>query len=369
MGERVSILAPAFPRLPGGGARTYYEHANGLARRGYDVTVVHALNHRGSGPGRFADQLRSKVRDLRAGNLRRRVSWMTIDPRVGLETVDSFGIETPLPPADLRIGTFWRTTEMLGRRQPDGTAIMQLIQAYETWAGPADRVDAVWRLPIHAAVVSESLRQRGLALGVPEQRLHVVPNGLDHSVYRLQEPVTNRAPCVAFLAHSVPVKGLAEAVDVVRVVHEQRPDAAILAFGSSKRPAVLPDFVEYVRRPVGERLVEQVYSRASVFLCSSLSEGWGFPSMEAMACGAALVSTRNGGVDDFARHEDSALLCDVGDTTGLARSVLSLLADDRRRIELAQRGMASVAEFTWDASAAALARVVRVVLDDPIRVS
>ncbi|HTZ43836.1 MAG TPA: hypothetical protein VMB79_08220, partial [Jatrophihabitans sp.] len=174
---RITFLAPVLARLPGGGARTYYEHANSLAERGHQVTVLHSLNYPPGPAGRLAGWARGKVRDLRAGNLRRTVSWLRVDPRVRLSFLPSFDEHTVLPPADLRIGTYWQTNEFLAGQPADGAARMQLIQAYEVWAGPADRVEATWRLPFETVVVSRSLHQRALALGVDPGRLHLAPNG------------------------------------------------------------------------------------------------------------------------------------------------------------------------------------------------
>jgi glycosyltransferase involved in cell wall biosynthesis len=359
----VTIIAPAFPWAPSGGARTYYEHANGLARKGYRVSVLHARELRAGPVARLADIGRERVRGLRAGSVRRRVSWMDIDPRVHMGLIDGLGERAVLPPADLRIGTFWRTTEFLAQRPADGAKTMHLVQAYETFAGPAERVDAVWRLPIHMAVVSGSLRRKALDLGVPRELIHEVPNGIDHSVFHPTRTPLDRPPHVAFLAMNTPVKGLVDAVEVARRVHRVRADVRFTAFGGWTRPRVLPRFVDYVRAASGRELVERVYDRASVFLCTSRSEGFGFPSLEAMACGAALVSTRNGGVDEFATDGESAMLCDVGDVDALADAVVTLLTDLRRRDEVAVAGMRRATRFTWAASVDAFEKAVRAALE------
>lgn len=361
--ERISIIAPVFPWLPSGGARTYYEHANGLARRGYQVSVVHSRNLRSGISGRLDYIARDQLSRARAGVLRRRISWMEIDPRVETVCVERLDEFTQLPPADLRVGTFWRTSEFLGRRAPDGARMMQLIQAYETFAGPAARVDATWQLPAPMAVVSRSLCRKARELGVPEALIHYVPNGLDHSIFHPIHPVDRRPPTVAFLAMEPPVKGLTDAIEVVRRVHRVRPDATFIAFGGLSRPRALPPFVRYVRGQSGQELVERVYDRSSIFLCTSRSEGFGFPSLEAMACGAALVSTRNGGVDDFASHGESALLRDVGDVEGLAAAVCTLLSDTDGRAALVESGLRAAAQFTWKASVDAFEGVVRACLD------
>jgi glycosyltransferase involved in cell wall biosynthesis len=358
---RASFLTDAYPRQPGGGAAVCYRHANALVRQGWDVSVVHPLGFRADWRHRPADVLRGKVRDLRAGSPRRRIGWLEIDPSVRTVVVDRLEEGMPLPAADVRVATFWRTSEVLAARD-DGVPVLQLMQAYESWGGPKDRVDAVWRLPWHKAVLSRALWQTGSSLGVPVELMHLVPNGLDTDVYTTRLPIAGRRPTVLTLAHPAPEKGLVEAVDVMRRVHRERPDTAFAAFGGLRRPAVLPEFVRYHQRPVGAALAA-LYNSTSVFLCTSRSEGWGLTSMEAMACGAALVSTRNGGVDEFAADGESAALLDVGDIHGLAAAVLELLSDEPRRTRLAAAGSLRASGFTWETSSRLFAAALQHALD------
>jgi len=358
--EHISFLTPGVPRRPGGGARVYFEHANGLVRRGYRVSIVHPMNLPSRGVQRLTSRLKETARNVRANSPRGRISWMNVDPAIDIVLVDS--LEAWEPHADLTVSTFWRTAQAAGERP--ATRLLQLVQAYETWAAEATLVDATWRLPGHLAVVSTSLRARARELGVPDSRVHLVQNGLQHSTFTTTRPVEGRPPVVAFLAAESPVKGLADSVAILRRVHTARPDAELLAFGGGPRPAALPDFVSYERRPLGRDLVRRVYERASVFLCASSSEGWGFPSIEAMACGAALVSTRNGGVDDFAEDGVSALLCGVGDVPALSDAVLRLLGDEALRAEIAVAGRSSAARFTWERSTREFETAVRAALDE-----
>ena len=240
------------------------------------------------------------------------------------------------------------------------------MQAFEDWAAPRHVIEDVWRLPFHKAVVSRSLWEKGRSLDVPASHLHLVPNGLDTTVFRTTRPVTDRPPHLAFLAHEAPVKGLSEALEVVRRVRHALPSVPVTAFGSVPRPRSLPDDIEYVHGHTGRALVEAVYDRASVFLVSSRSEGWGYPALEAMACGAALVSTRNGGVDDFAEDGVTGVLRPVGDLDGLAAACLTLLTDDDRRVPLAEAGIVRAATFGWDRAHAAFRAALNAAVADGV---
>lgn len=348
---RVTILCPMFPRVPSGGPKVIYEYANRLVSRGHAVEVLH---HRAIAPRRepitrLRGRLSQMRQNLRSGGLSTAVRWMSIDDRVVMATVDEFQPRS-LPSADVTIATYWTTAQVLSDLRPDHGAPVHLIQSYETWAGPEDTVHDVLRLPVPKIAVSRHLVDVLADLGVPEDLITHVPNGLDLDVFRVRNDPAARGPVIALLAHPSPVKGLDTAVDVLTRVRSAFPTVAAVAFGTQARASELPDWVDYVRSPTPEVLVDDIYNRSSVFLCTSRHEGWGFPATEAMACGSVLVSTRNGGVDDFARDGESALLADVDDPAALADAVLRVLRDDALRARLRAGGLAEVAALDWSRS-------------------
>ena len=73
------------------------------------------------------------------------------------------------------------------------------------------------------------------------------------------------------------------------------------------------------------------------------------PPMEAMACGAALVTYDNGGCRDYARHGETALVAPRRDVDALARALERLVDDAPLRERLARAGQAFIhREFDWD---------------------
>ena len=65
-------------------------------------------------------------------------------------------------------------------------------------------------------------------------------------------------------------------------------------FGNVGTRPALPDWIEYHHDPKQEVIVE-LYNEASIWLQASVLEGFGLTALEAMACGAALVTTDCGG--------------------------------------------------------------------------
>lgn len=88
-----------------------------------------------------------------------------------------------------------------------------------------------------------------------------------------------------------------------------------------------------------------LYSMAQVFAFPSLYEGFGFPPLEAMACGCPVVASNRGSIPEICG--DAALYINPADPTELANGIRQVLTDAQRRDELIRRGGQKVAEYNW----------------------
>ena len=89
---------------------------------------------------------------------------------------------------------------------------------------------------------------------------------------------------------------------------------------------------------------------ATVVAYPSLAEGFGLPVLEAMACGAAVLTTERTALPEVG---GDAVAYTEPDATSIGRALGELLDDPARRAVLGQRGRERAAGFTWDACAAA----------------
>jgi glycosyltransferase involved in cell wall biosynthesis len=89
---------------------------------------------------------------------------------------------------------------------------------------------------------------------------------------------------------------------------------------------------------------------ASVLAYPSLSEGFGLPVLEAMACGTPVVASQIGPIVEAAG--DAALLVDPTEAEDIAQGLRRVLEDNRLRADLTKRGLAQAAKFSWERTAA-----------------
>ena len=117
--------------------------------------------------------------------------------------------------------------------------------------------------------------------------------------------------------------------------------------------------------PVPEADLPALYSAATVFVFPSLYEGFGLPVLEAMACGTPVICSNTSSLPEVAGDPSAgsgpsaALLVNPLDTAALAEALRLVLTDDGLRAELRRRGLARVARFTWQQTAAATLAIYR----------
>lgn len=103
-----------------------------------------------------------------------------------------------------------------------------------------------------------------------------------------------------------------------------------------------------------ERLPE-LYRRASVFAFPTLEEGFGFPPLEALACGVPVVAS---GVDSLPEVVgQAATLVDPASVEAVAAAITDVLTDPRRAAEMSRRGPEQAARFSWPEAARAMAAI------------
>jgi glycosyltransferase involved in cell wall biosynthesis len=345
----ITFLLGRYPRRPSGGALVVYEYANRLAKRGHKVTVAHSLrlpNWQRLDKPSWARRFRGEVGTWVEALTKPSPKWIDIDSRVRILHLANYQ-EQSIPDGDVVVATFWPTVEPVMSLPPSKGVPFYLIQHYENWAGDSEAVDASWLQPIHKIVVADWLKTVGLNLGVNSHDITHIPNSLDHETFRLRTSIANRRRRVAMLYSETPWKGAANGISAIQAAKERFPELEASIYGVWPRPDGLPDWMDYEKGPRRERIAEEILPKCSLFLCPSLTEGWGLPGAEAMAAGCALVSTANDGVDDYAVHNETALLSPPNDVGSLAANLISLLEDESRRIAIAGAGEKSIRSFDW----------------------
>jgi len=358
---RITFVLPGYARLPSGGYKVAYAYMNGLAARGHAVTVVYPmLVHT---PARFPSRAKELLYHVVA-RLDRRPPWFTLDRSVRVRWVLTPRARA-IPDADVIIATAWQTAEWVRAYGAAKGRKYHLIYDYEHYmrgdATTKERIGRTFGGEMRGIATSPAVEAMLAAHGA--HAYAYIPNGIDFDQFARSIACDDAArTMIGFPSRPEPFKGTEDAVRALAIVRAQTPAMPRVWSYGARRPGFLPAWVEYHGRPSNDGL-RALYNRTAIFVVPSHYEGWGLPGAEAMACGAALVSTDNGGVRVYATDGQTALLSPPQDPAALAGNILKLLRERASRIALAERGYERIHTFTWERAISAMERAIQ--HDDP----
>jgi glycosyltransferase involved in cell wall biosynthesis len=104
-----------------------------------------------------------------------------------------------------------------------------------------------------------------------------------------------------------------------------------------------------------------LYSSCGVFVYPSLYEGFGLPPLEAMACGAPVITSRIPSIIETVGTEAAVLIQPI-DAQMLARKVVEILTHRHERQRLSSLGQQRASDFTWEKTARATLNVYQAAL-------
>ena len=106
--------------------------------------------------------------------------------------------------------------------------------------------------------------------------------------------------------------------------------------------------IVFLGRVSDEDLV-QYYSDALAYIYPSFYEGFGFPPLEAMACGTAVIVSSTSSLPEVCA--DAAIYCNPYNIDDIKEKIEFVLNDDNLRIELIDCGLEHAKRFSWEESA------------------
>lgn len=111
-------------------------------------------------------------------------------------------------------------------------------------------------------------------------------------------------------------------------------------------------------KPTCDEDIARVYQESDIFISTSWWEGFGLPPLEAMACGCAVITSKSGGVNEYAKDNENCLMFEPKNEVELTEKLIRLINEDNLRNKLSQGGVKTAQNFDWNKSALQLIEIL-----------
>lgn len=198
-------------------------------------------------------------------------------------------------------------------------------------------------------VVCQLAYAQALSLGVPLDRVTIIPNGVDLKTYRPNRKDTHLrsllgipmdATVVGFVGRLAPVKGPDMFVQLAEFVHRSHPHTHFVMVGDGPLRSELEETVrkaglqDQLHMPGSLDQMHLVYPAFDVLVQTSRIEGMPFSLLEGMACGLPVAAMSAGGVNEIVEVGTTGFLSAIGDWAGLGDAVTRLIDDPSLRAKM-----------------------------------
>lgn len=214
--------------------------------------------------------------------------------------------------------------------------------------------------------VSRMVAHEFRVIGVPKEKIVIVPNGVDLEEYkqlpigdlfRKRLDIKENEKVVLTIGRLEEIKGFQYLIKALPSIIEE--------IGSTKLVIAGPDF-NYgakLKKLAEETNVQdnvifyglingkekfEAFSAADIVAVPSLYEGFGMLLLEAMAAGKPLVATNTGAAPEIIQNGKNGILANLGNVEDLAGKIIKLLSDDQLMYLISQESRKTVEAFDWE---------------------
>jgi glycosyltransferase involved in cell wall biosynthesis len=240
-----------------------------------------------------------------------------------------------------------------------------------------DRLVRRWlpQVPLLVAI-TESVTEEYRSLGVPDERIVAIPNGVNLARFSEGKPrgevrqalgLPEDAYLFLSVARNHPKKNQVAIIEAGAVMKDRQPNSDwAVAIAGKDTSALMPRVQElglegkvHLIEEIGgqgegedgdfpSRALVDLYRSADVFVFPSLLETFGIAIVEAMAAGLPVIVGDSPGCRDIVQHGRYGLMVPPKDISALADAMERVMNDQAEAARLRKLSAARAKEYDWD---------------------
>lgn len=305
-----------------GGSKIILEHANRLVSMGHKVNLI----------SHFPSP-----------------DWFILDERVNFIQVPWKNILcNSIPKCDVIVATYWR--EIYECIEQEIAPVVYFEQGdyhlfdldkldKRTFNYIKRQLDTVKYVYTVSSFAKEKIKS------VYRKESDIIPNAVDENIFFYKEHQENSIMQITIIgSEEAEFKRISNILEAIRKI-KSKGYKVNLNWITPTKPLINKE--EAIVNPK-QIIIGDILRSTDIYICASMYESFCLPVLEAMTCGAAVVTTNNGGNMDFVHDQVNALVIEKDNVSDIVEKVESLINDSEKRNKIAKEGVKTSKEYSWN---------------------
>ena len=206
-------------------------------------------------------------------------------------------------------------------------------------------------------------------IGYPEEKITVIQLGIGHTEF-FEKKIRREKDTILYVGSDVKRKNITLIIKAISLLVKKMPNIEFVKVGEAHDKVMREKLKDQAKelnveknviwKDYVENLADE-YNKATVFVFPSLYEGFGFPVLEAMACGCPVICSNRTSLPEIAG--EAAVYIDGEDENELAAAIKKVLEDKTLQKKLQKKGLKQAKKFTWEKCVEETVRVYERICD------
>ena len=229
----------------------------------------------------------------------------------------------------------------------------------------------------HIIAISQNTRNDLIKyLTIPDDRISVIYNGVDHSIFKPYDVKLLDKPYILYIGSERPRKNLDRLFAAFAKLKGEFPELKLVKVGTPGRSekyrrdtmkklgslGITKDIIFIDHMP--ELELAYYYSSATLLAYPSFYEGFGLPPLEAMACGCPVITSNTSSLPEVVG--EAGIMVNPYDTNSLVEAMRQVLTNSELRDNMVRKGLEQAKKFSWEKAARETLEVYNKVADKQI---
>lgn len=175
---------------------------------------------------------------------------------------------------------------------------------------------------------------------------NVIPNAVDSNVFYYRKHEENEIPSITIIgAENAEFKKIQNIIEAIKII-KKKGYKIQLNWITPNKPVKNKGLSPIINPP--QIVIGDTLRKTDIYICASMYESFCLPVLEAMTCGAAIITTNNGGNMDFVKDNVNALIIEKDNINDIVEKVEKLINSRELINSLVKNGVEESVQYSWN---------------------